>query len=139
MPSTTRPNFLLSSALGVGCALLLGSTISAADLTDADKDFFTKQVWPIIKTNCTGCHGPEKHKAKLRLDSRAGWLKGGEDGEILVVGDPDKSDVVLAIKHQSKDPDDYMPPKKKTQLTDAQVAIISDWIKRSLPWPDDTK
>jgi mono/diheme cytochrome c family protein len=93
-------------------------------------------VWPIIDKNCTSCHGADKQKAKLRLDSRDGWIKGGEDGKILVEGDPDKSDVIAAIKYMAKDEDDNMPPKKKTRLTSDQVAILSDWIKQGLPWPD---
>ena len=80
-------------------------------------------------------HGTEKQKAKLRLDSREGWLKGGEDGKIVVPGDPDHSDVVLAIKYQAKDEDDNMPPKKKTRLTADQVDIIVQWIKAGMPWP----
>ncbi len=118
-------------------------TVAGALLTPAmlcadaagDQNFLTK-VWPIIDKNCTSCHGSEKQKAKLRLDSKAAWLKGGEDGKIVVSGDPDHSDVVLAIKYQAKDEDQNMPPKKKTRLTADQVDIIVQWIKGGMPWPD---
>src|SRR5271170_1027376 len=114
-------------------AAVLTPAMLCADAA-ADQVFLTK-VWPIIDKNCTSCHGTDKQKAKLRLDSKDGWLKGGEDGKIVVPGDPDHSDVVLAIKYQAKDEDDNMPPKKKTRLTADQVDIIVQWIKAGMPWP----
>jgi mono/diheme cytochrome c family protein len=124
---------LRACAPAVAAVFLVPATLSADAASDA---FFTTKVWPIIDKNCTSCHGADKQKAKLRLDSRDGWIKGGEDGKILVEGDPDKSDVILAIKYMAKDDDQNMPPKKKTRLTPDQVAILSDWIKQKLPWPD---
>jgi mono/diheme cytochrome c family protein len=130
--STFRHSPIRLLALPVAAALLTPVMLCADDA--ADQNFLTK-VWPIIDKNCTGCHGTEKQKGKLRLDSKDAWLKGGEDGKIVVPGDPDHSDVVLAIKYQAKDEDDNMPPKKKTRLTADQVDIIVQWIKGGMPWP----
>lgn len=115
-------------------ALALAPAMAFADAAN-DQVFLTK-VWPIISKNCTGCHGADKQKGKLRLDSRDGWLKGGEDGAVVVAGAPEKSDLILAIKYMAKDDDHNMPPKKKTRLTADQVDLISQWIKAGLPWPD---
>jgi mono/diheme cytochrome c family protein len=131
--SPIRHVLLRACAPAIAAAFLVPATLCADAASDA---FFTTKVWPIIDKNCTSCHGTEKQKAKLRLDSRDGWIKGGEDGKILVEGDPDKSDVIAAVKYMAKDEDANMPPKKKTRLTPDQVAILSDWIKQGLPWPD---
>ena len=120
-------------APAVAAVLLVPATLCADAASDA---FFTTKVWPIIDKNCTSCHGADKQKGKLRLDSRDGWIKGGEDGPIVVEGAPEKSDVILAIKYMAKDDDHNMPPKKKTRLTADQVDMLSQWIKAGLPWPD---
>jgi len=44
-------------------------------LRAADKVDFTKEIRPIFQQNCVKCHGPEKQKAKLRLDSKAAAMK----------------------------------------------------------------
>jgi mono/diheme cytochrome c family protein len=140
MPTTTTaPSTTLRPALGRAlAAAALGLLLAPAAFAAADakgEEFFTAKVWPIIDTSCTGCHGEKKQKAKLRLDSREGWLKGGEDGKIVVPGDPDKSDVMTAIKREAKDEDQNMPPKKDKALSKEQVAIIGEWIKMGMPWP----
>jgi hypothetical protein len=52
----------------------------------ADSIDFTKQVKPLLESACLSCHGAEKPKGDLRLDTRAGALKGGEKGTALVPG-----------------------------------------------------
>ena len=52
---------------------------------------FESQVRPLLLTRCVKCHGPEKQKAKLRLDSAAGLARGGESGPVVRPGDPDRS------------------------------------------------
>ena len=42
-----------------------------------DKVDFAKQIQPILRQNCVKCHGPEKQKGKLRLDSKEVAMKGG--------------------------------------------------------------
>ncbi len=132
MSITARSSFICGLALAA--AGLLAPSASAAD--PKGDEFFTTKVWPIIDNSCTGCHGEKKQKAKLRLDSRAGWLKGGEDGKIVVEGAPEKSDVITAIKYEAKDSDQNMPPKKDKRLSADQVQILSDWVKMGMPWPD---
>lgn len=124
---------LLRALAPAAFASLLAPAMLCADAAN-DQIFLTK-VWPIIDKNCTGCHGADKQKGKLRLDTRDGWIAGGEDGKIVVAGSPDKSDVILAIKYMAKDDDHNMPPKKKTRLTADQVDMISQWIAAGLPWP----
>ena len=96
-------------------ALLLGAFVAPSSLTAAE-DTFAK-AWPVIEKSCTGCHGAEKQKGKLRLDSKEAWLKGGENGKMVEPGKPEKSDVVKMIKCEHEDPDYNMPPKKDKKLS----------------------
>src|SRR5438094_9106867 len=47
-------------------------------------EFFEKQVRPVLTEKCYKCHsaGAEKIKGGLLLDSRKGWMKGGESGPV---------------------------------------------------------
>ncbi|MBL9126090.1 MAG: hypothetical protein JNL97_00515 [Verrucomicrobiales bacterium] len=95
---------------------------------------FVKDVVPILRTHCIECHGAEKQKAKLRLDTKADLLKGGKSGEIVKAGNAAASDfhkrVVLP-----KDNDDRMPPEGEP-LSAEKAAILEKWINEGLNWPD---
>ncbi len=77
------------------------------------------------------CHGPTKQSGGLRLDSRASIMEGGDAGPAVVPGEPDKSPLVLAARHQG---DLKMPPKKK--LPDPAVESLASWVKMGAPWPE---
>jgi hypothetical protein len=72
---------------------------------------YATDIQPILKASCFGCHGEERHKADLRLDSLEGVLKGSKDGMVIVPGKSEKSDLVLAVARL--DPDTAMPPTRK--------------------------
>src|SRR3954451_10431913 len=72
-------------------------------------EFFEKKVRPVLAEQCYSCHGPKKQSASLRLDRKADLLKGGDNGPVIVPGDPDKSPLVLAVRQTG---DLKMPPKK---------------------------
>ena len=92
------------------------------------------QVRSILAHNCYKCHGPEKIKGELRLDSKKMFFRGGEDGPVIVVGNPSKSDlfhrITLPANHK-----DVMPSKGK-KLSEGDIAIIKFWIEKGAPWPD---
>src|SRR5437762_7299038 len=70
---------------------------------------YAADIKPIFDKSCIKCHGPEKQKGKLRLDSLAAALKGGEDGKVIEVGQSAKSMLVHNVAHVG-DEDMFMPP-----------------------------
>ncbi len=42
----------------------------------AQADHFEQTIRPLFISRCIECHGPDRQEASLRLDSRAGWMKG---------------------------------------------------------------
>jgi mono/diheme cytochrome c family protein len=89
---------------------------------------FDADIKPIFEKACFKCHGPEKQKAKLRVDSLAAVKKGGEDGDILSVGKSEKSRLVHSVA-RILDEDENMPPEGKGDpLTKDQVALVRAWI-----------
>jgi hypothetical protein len=70
---------------------------------------YAKDIRPIFEASCFRCHGPQRPKADLRLDSLEAVLKGGEDGKIIVPGDSKKSLIAAAVARVNDDV--AMPPK----------------------------
>src|SRR5262249_33005965 len=104
-------------------------------VTPVQEQFFETKIRPILAENCWKCHGPEKHKAELRLDSRSAMMTGGESGPAIVPGHPEKSLLLKALGYQ--DPDLKMPPTGK--LTAQQIADVTAWVKAGAPWPGADK
>lgn len=111
-------------------------TIDASKLPPAsDKKGVTydKDIKPIFEASCFKCHSSksEKVKGKLKLDSLADALKGGENAPDIIVGKSAESKLVASVAHVG-DEDDFMPPvgnKAKIQpLTKDQVGLIRAWI-----------
>ena len=87
----------------------------------------------IIANHCYDCHSIKKSKGKLRLDALEYMLKGGEEGPALVVGHPEKSEMIRRINLPASD-DDAMPNKGK-RLTKKEIEILEVWVKQGAPWP----
>lgn len=90
---------------------------------------FADVVLPVLTHYCVQCHGPDKVKGELRLDSYARLMKGGEAGPALTPGAPDKSRMLTMLRLPLAD-DDHMPPKNKPQPSPAEVELIAWWILR---------
>ena len=92
---------------------------------------YATDIKPIFDKSCIKCHGGEKPKARLRLDSLAGALKGGEDGKVVLPGDSTRSMLVHNVAHAG-DPDLFMPPPRNKDkippLTKEQIGLIRAWI-----------
>jgi hypothetical protein len=72
---------------------------------------YAKDIRPLLETACFRCHGEEKQKGDLRVDSRDALLKGGEVGKVIVPGNSKKSLLVAAVAQLNDDI--AMPPKMK--------------------------
>ena len=119
-----RPRTIIQFAI----PLALTATLPA----DQGTDFFEKKIRPLLAERCLECHSPEKKvKGGLRLDTRAGWEKGGDTGPAIVPGEPDKSLLITAIRYT--DPDLKMPEKRK--LPDAEITLLEEWVKMGAPDP----
>src|SRR2546425_2589970 len=106
----------------------------AAEPAPAQIQFFENKIRPLLANNCYKCHSQhaEKVKGGLLLDTKEGVLKGGENGPVIVPGDPEKSVLIKAVRYT--DPDLQMPPKGK-KLSDSEVADLFAWVKMGAPDP----
>ena len=127
-------HILVLTAATLGLSLLTAAAadnkIDTSKLPPASTEkgvTYAKDIRPIFEQTCFKCHGSEKQKGKLRLDSLEAALKGGEDGKILKPGDSAGSDIVVAVARL--DDDKAMPPADKGKpLNKEQVGLIRAWI-----------
>ncbi|MEI6235124.1 MAG: DUF1549 domain-containing protein [Planctomycetota bacterium] len=125
-------NFVLTATAVVCCC---ASNVGYAAQPDAEGiKFFEQKIRPVLADRCIKCHGVEKQKGQLRLDTLLGALKGGETKTAIVPGDPAKSLLISAIEHT--DPDLTMPPKEE-KMPEAERAAFAQWVKMGAPWPEN--
>ena len=94
-------------------------------------EFFETKVRPVLAKNCYSCHR-EAALGGLRLDSREAMLKGGKSGAAVVVGRPEESLLLRAVR-QADEKVKKMPPSGK--LSEAEIADLSAWIAQGAVWP----
>ncbi|MBL8797040.1 MAG: PSD1 domain-containing protein [Planctomycetia bacterium] len=113
---------MLPSSVLPFAAAFLAMPLQAAD--DAPIDY-TRDIKPILASQCYSCHGPDegKRKARLRLDERDAAIK-----KAIKPGDSAKSPLIERLV--SKEADEVMPPPsaKKPPLTPAQIDLLKRWI-----------
>ncbi|MGB8169300.1 MAG: PSD1 and planctomycete cytochrome C domain-containing protein [Chthoniobacteraceae bacterium] len=115
-------------------ALLL-LPLAARAITPEEAEFFEKKIRPVLAEQCYKCHGPEKQKGDVRLDSRAALLKPAEDGPIATPGKPEESELIKSIRHSG----DSKMPAKGEKLPEDQIAALEEWVKMGMPWPESDK
>ena len=116
---------------------LLGAKDNPQTAQTKPKDFaqmpvFASLIQPVLQQDCVSCHGPNKSKADLRLDSLAALLKGGKSGPAIVPGKSADSDLLRRL-HLPSAEEDHMPPEGKPQPSPDDIALLQWWIDAGAP------
>lgn len=78
---------------------------SKTDLT------YAKDIRLIFAASCFRCHGAQRPKSGLRLDSLEAALQGNKEGKVIVPGKSEESVLVIAVARL--DPKKAMPPQPR--------------------------
>jgi cytochrome c553 len=119
----------MGTAVAWGQAAADPAAATSSDRAAAEA-FFESKIRPILIDRCLECHGAEKAKAGLRLDSGTQALAGGDSGAAIVPGKPEESLLIQVVRYTG---DLKMPPRSK--LPDAEIALLADWVKQGALWP----
>src|SRR6185436_13301106 len=92
---------------------------------------FYRDVFPLFKRSCNGCHHPGKLKGQLDLTTYDAFQKGGKHGTAFKAGDPKSS--ILMEEISGTEPS---MPKEGDALTKEEVALMERWIREGAK--DDT-
>ena len=93
-----------------------------------DAEVFTHMVQPILRSKCMSCHNSKKAKGDLVMETKELLLKGGKSGKLWDSTDADFGLMMKRI-HLPLEVRKHMPPQGKPQLTEEEIAILSNWIK----------
>ena len=87
---------------------LLGLLALPGLLAAAGEVDYLRDVKPVLGRRCYACHGALKQNAKLRLDTAASLVRGGQSGPAAVPGQSDDS---LIVDMVSGPDGERMPPE----------------------------
>lgn len=103
-----------------------GDQSPRAQEAPVNPDRFATVIAPALERSCIQCHGPDRQRGRLRLDSIEQILEGRK--QVVARGAPGESELVFRIELHEDDPD-AMPPKGEApRLTPEEVMAIRDWI-----------
>ena len=115
-----------------GVFLALAAIVSALSAEGAVD--FSREVRPLLEQHCFKCHGPEKQKGGLRLDTKEGAFKPADSGEKAMV--PGQANESRLIKLVSSQDDAERMPSKGEPLSSAQIELLKRWIDAGAEWPE---
>jgi ankyrin repeat protein len=117
----------VASLVAALCTSLLPAQLSTSSSSKVD---FGKDVLPVLRQNCVGCHGPSQQNAGLRLDRRSSVFKVG--ARRIVPGSAENSFIYHRLTSSTYGP--QMPPSGP--LRPEQIAVVKTWIEQGAEWPD---
>ncbi|MFM7100479.1 MAG: c-type cytochrome domain-containing protein, partial [Verrucomicrobiota bacterium] len=119
-----RQGMATTLATGLAAALAAGGLAATPTARAADAPVsWWRDLNPIFKRSCNGCHNPNKLKGEVDTSTFAGLLKPGKHGPNFVAGDPKAS--LLLQQVSGTEPD---MPKDGDPLSEKEVALVRRWI-----------
>ncbi|RYD34685.1 MAG: hypothetical protein EOP86_10365, partial [Verrucomicrobiaceae bacterium] len=117
-----------TAAVSVMVMALCGAVQAVEGAEDVS---FSRQVMPVLRANCTGCHKPGKSKGGLDLTTHASVARGGKHGPVFSPHDPAASPLI----EETSGEEPSMPPEGEP-LSPEEQALLKTWIAQGAV--DDT-
>jgi ankyrin repeat protein len=118
--------------LWVVLAVLVGAgTCGGAAAQEPAKIDFARDVQPLFKAHCLGCHGPKKQNNGFRVDRRRDALRGGT---MNMIGPGNANGSRLYLRLIGDRVGLRMPPEGP--LSPEQIQVIKTWLDQGAVWPD---
>jgi len=86
---------------------------------------FSRQIEPVLRRQCVGCHQPQSKQSDLLLTSYEGFLKGGRKGAAFIPLQPEQS---LLMGYLTGKVQPQMPFGGKP-LPEEQIELFRRWIR----------
>jgi uncharacterized membrane protein/mono/diheme cytochrome c family protein len=92
------------------------------------------QVRMVFANHCYKCHSGAKTEGGLRLDEKELLFKGGESGPVVIVANPEASELIRRIR-LPKNHKEAMPAKGQ-RLSKDEITLLTYWVENGAVWPD---
>ncbi|HVX62833.1 MAG TPA: c-type cytochrome domain-containing protein [Pirellulales bacterium] len=113
--------------------LLFAASASAAEQApNGPPPDYNRQIAPIFKQYCQGCHNAQDKEGGLVLDTYDALLRGGDGGVALQPGNSDQSRLLLVLTGKAEP---AMPPEGNEGPTAAEVALLKAWVAAGAKGP----
>jgi len=132
LPGSDLPPGGLGRVLIVAGWLALTALGLNAQSGDASSEFFESRIRPFLITDCQECHGPQRQRGGLRVDSREALLRGGDSGPAVLPGNSRESRLMRAIRHTEPD---LQMPKERPRLPESVIRDVARWIDDGAAFP----
>jgi len=90
---------------------------------------FSRDIRPILQTQCVACHGPAKQLGQLRLDDPQSAAR--------VLGPSATSRLFKRISVNDSQHGEPRMPKGSDPLSAEQIALIKRWLDEGANWPEE--
>ena len=117
--------------LFVVAVAMAGQTPPAARNVD-----FHRDVEPLFRDHCLGCHGPAMQQSGFRLDDRAVLLKGGNSGKAAIV--PGSSSASPLIQRVNGAAGLTAMPPGGPRLSAEEISVLRAWIDQGAAWSGES-
>ena len=123
--------FVLFILLG-SASVLAAPKVSEKHASEMAKGLalFKSDVRALLMQHCVKCHGGDKIRGDLDLTTRAGLLKGGEEGPSIIPSKADESFLMMVLRHE----EEPFMPAKADKLSSEALKKIADWINLGAPY-----
>ncbi len=143
---------ILFLMVGIGMPVLMHTGLNAQELPVSSSDelkksqatfppaatrkiSFSKDIYPLLKQHCLGCHEGSNPESGVRLDYHAKLL-GESDGVPLVLRGSSKTSRLIHVV-AGLDPDKQMPPPDLGEaLSSQEIGILRAWIDQGAKWDE---
>ncbi len=114
------------------CAVLLSCGLVVAADREPDVPDYSRDVAPLLKKYCGGCHNNDDLEGDFSVESFASLQKGTEDGPAFLAGDAENSRMIRVLSGGEPS----MPPEDEPQLSAEQIALLTKWIDAGAKGPE---
>src|SRR5947207_11525367 len=116
-----RRRFCMCVLCAVAAAIAYLLMFAAPPTASAQPVSFINDVAPILKENCFACHDARKKAGKFDMTSYEKLMAGGANGEPIVPGKPQESEIHLLMVSQEQR---RMPPRDKGEAVPKEKAAV---------------
>lgn len=100
---------------------------------DSSVTHFKQKIAPILERHCLSCHNEADRKGDFSLETREGFLKGGESGQAIESEKPEESNLLSLITPNNNQAE---MPKDADPLSESDRSLLKQWITSGAPWPE---